>query len=132
MRIGTPYESELEWVDSKLALERQTIFERRARVLRLVIGILVASGAECGTIPSLVVRKLVVRRKKRVGFAIALVLRHFDKGLASCTLFRVGLVDRISVRVFERKHQPAGNVRVMRDRQNASAGLLLVFPHKSP
>ncbi len=133
MRVGRADHAELERVDAQLLLLLQAHLQRAAGVLvrQHLIGLGLQSG-DVGLVPGAVVGELVGRRQLRMRLAVALDLRDLVQRLPAHAGLGVAPVDRAAVEALDGEHQPVRQIAVVRDREHAAAGLLLVGVHELP
>ena len=125
--IGAADHPELEWVDAGCRLQLQSGLERLARIFALEpLVAMRLDHADIRTIPAFEIRELIVRRQKRMRFAVALDLRDLEQSFEVCPGTRIVGVERRAIRHQGREHAAATQVRIMRNAQHAPARLPLV------
>ena len=132
--VGGADHAEFVGIGTQLLLDLQTQLKRAPRVLvgQHVI-LLELAQVQVALVPGAVVGELVVRRKERVSFAIALDLGDFVKRLplrpGFCVLPGDGLVVHM---VDQWKHETVRQVAVVSDGEHVAAGLVLVGLQQRP
>ncbi len=133
MGVRAADHAELVRVRSELRFEGEAVLQRFAGVLVLQhAGLLCDAAVEVSLVPELEVGKRVVRRKHRVRLARPLHLGHLVDRLPLRALLRILGVERPAEGGVHGEHRAVGEIAVVRDRQHAAAGLLLVGVHPRP
>ena len=125
VRVGGTDDAELERVHAELGLELQPELQGRATVLVLehLLGLGLAQ-VEVALVPGTVIGKLVVGRKDRVCFTVALDLCHFVQGLLA--LAALGVV-RFPVLFIVRVQRPVARGHTIGRRALEYGELLCLF-----
>jgi hypothetical protein len=125
VRVRATDDARLVGVVAPHVLHREAVLQRLPHVASADRDELALRVAQ-EVVEDLVVGELVVRREQRVRLRLTLDLLDLGEPLVAVTRLRPRLVDRSSFEVdVDRVHEPAGQVGVVRDRQELVAGAAL-------
>src|SRR4029077_19330977 len=134
VRISGADHAELVGIHSQFLLQLQSVSQSGTCILELQhLRLFFHGEIEIALVPPLVIRKLIVGRKKRMRFAVALYLSNLVDPFALSAGFGIFAVDRFSRERFDnRKHGAVAQISIVSNGQHLATSLLLVPSHPLP